>query len=673
MTALSVGLSLLASTLSKGKKPRFTFDDTPTMLSTRGSFLPLLIGDYRIGYIFAWAGDRFTKKIKTGGGKGFGGGGSSSTYEYYESGWHLLCVGPGDKLNKIRQGEKVIWDTLLSRKAVPEHGIPATPSGSEFECDNGEGTFAIYWGECDQPVNEFLGAADKVGVSSRWPHHMYILWKRKKLGSSPTWPQLDYEIGVRHNNENDSFPGYDTFIETANTPPDPEDRGLPPHAIVWQLITAAFPHGCGVDPTNINDAGFTELAEVGIDEHLPMNFLAQDGEEGASAIARVAVDAGFFLRQVNDKLECKVIRSVEGLDLPTFTDDMLVDLDPDQEKQLGPFAPDRVIFSIADRALSYKPNGLPFRNDGQARSRLRTQVRQEKLTTITDRATGYKVGKRRALEFSVKGNASKMTVTRGARRTYPGDAFRHPTLGLLRCMSWEPQTDAHKTNIEAMVDEYSYGGNSYVPDDLDWEPGGGSLAVTNDLAFRLVVLPVALAPLISVAMLRIRAHAQIVAAEVWIRKIGGSTVYSNAGNQDEAATGGTLNSSMAITGDIAVGPSFTVLGPDIAEVQDLTGDPSAYDAGEQLLIIDDEIMLLESIAAVSGGFQLQGIKRAQFGTLESYHSTGAVAYIVRRASIVPITHSLITGGVTIAARSRPKTATQAANLGGITPIETVIV
>lgn len=62
---IAVGLSLLAGYLLQ-KKTRSPVDDKPTVVATRGSFIPILKGKRRIGFVFGYAGNRTLQKIKQG-------------------------------------------------------------------------------------------------------------------------------------------------------------------------------------------------------------------------------------------------------------------------------------------------------------------------------------------------------------------------------------------------------------------------------------------------------------------------------------------------------------------------------------------------------------------------------------------------------------------------------
>ena len=188
LLVLSIGLSILAGHLLAKKSDSPIRSDSPTTLSSRGSFTPWFVGIRRIGPVFCWAGERETREEDVGGGgKGVGGGGGEVDI-FYESAWHALGVGPVTTLYQIIQSGKVIFNGPITNESHP--------SGSTVDLGQ-EGSFSIYWGEVDQPINTFLGDAARVTISSRWPHLCYVVWNKKRLSASPVWPLLDYVVERR--------------------------------------------------------------------------------------------------------------------------------------------------------------------------------------------------------------------------------------------------------------------------------------------------------------------------------------------------------------------------------------------------------------------------------------------------------------------------------------------
>jgi len=183
--AISVSLAIIAGMLLKPKSKSPVQDDKPTTLTLRGSYINWICGIRQIGPVFAWAGDRESRSERSGGGKGTP---APRVDVWYEAGWHQLAVGPCDALHSITDNGKIIFRGPITRTSHP--------SGSTIQLSTNE-SFTIYWGEPNQPINAFLGDAARVGISSRWPYCCYVVWNKKRLGSSPNWSLLNYELERR--------------------------------------------------------------------------------------------------------------------------------------------------------------------------------------------------------------------------------------------------------------------------------------------------------------------------------------------------------------------------------------------------------------------------------------------------------------------------------------------
>ncbi|MDE3097684.1 MAG: hypothetical protein KGK07_16985, partial [Chloroflexota bacterium] len=182
--AISLALGVLARALQP--KPDSPIDeDLPTPTSQRGTQLPLVFGRQRVAPVQAWFGARYSREE---GGKGKGGalGGGDGIKTYYEQGWHHACVGPATRLYRIRQGGKAIF--------VGAVDPISTPSGATISCGK-EGSLRVYWGNAGGPVN--AGVASALGISSSWPLLTNFFWTPKRLGPSPQWQAVDYELEVR--------------------------------------------------------------------------------------------------------------------------------------------------------------------------------------------------------------------------------------------------------------------------------------------------------------------------------------------------------------------------------------------------------------------------------------------------------------------------------------------
>lgn len=235
LTAASIAGSYYLSKSAKKSKP-LAEGDQPTTLSFRGAYAPLVVGRRRVGPIFAWSGRRGSFNRSSGSGKS-----KQRIPVTFEAGWHILCIGPAEKLHAIYQSGELIWEGPIERNT--------TPSGSQIEIPN-QGTFFIYWGEltggvaspvlATPPGGDFKdttipvaslspgltptnfplrpnqsviwngtdptfvlrelisspSASQGLGINSTFPGVCHIVWNAKIL-TGTTWPQLDYEIEVR--------------------------------------------------------------------------------------------------------------------------------------------------------------------------------------------------------------------------------------------------------------------------------------------------------------------------------------------------------------------------------------------------------------------------------------------------------------------------------------------
>lgn len=188
----SVALSLLANYLLAPDIEQKTpiKDDKPSTTVTRGSFIPRIWGEARIGPTVCWVGNRETETEGGGGGGGKGGGGGGGggggITIYYEEAIHVLCIGPAYKLKRIWSDGTVISEGTIDRVSHPSGSVIDLDDGNEYE---------IYWGDGNGPTSTWV--YNRIGVDGKWPYICMILWKNKRLGTAARWPSLEYEIQCR--------------------------------------------------------------------------------------------------------------------------------------------------------------------------------------------------------------------------------------------------------------------------------------------------------------------------------------------------------------------------------------------------------------------------------------------------------------------------------------------
>lgn len=169
--AISAALQAASYYLLKPKNRSPIQADRQPTLSTRGSYLNLVLGTQRVAPFFAWAS---TPRV------------SGSTQ--LADGWHIYSHGPAAAINRFWVGGKVVFGSILT---------PAThPSGSSFgiqlvDGQSSKGT--IYWGEDDGPIwRELVGPT---GLSSSWPNLCGVFWENVPV-SGGQWQNIDAEIVV---------------------------------------------------------------------------------------------------------------------------------------------------------------------------------------------------------------------------------------------------------------------------------------------------------------------------------------------------------------------------------------------------------------------------------------------------------------------------------------------
>ena len=662
--AISAAASLLAYALTPKPKNNFVFDSRPTILTDRGSYLPLLIGTWRIPGFLCYAGERVVTG-GPGGGKGGmlgGGGGGGSPEQYWETGWHLICVGPAARLTKIIQNGSILWEGSISPLDTPSGSVLTMPS-------TGEGAF-IFWGECDQPVNDVLADPSRMGIGSQWPGVCYVLWFKKLLGSSPTWPNIEYEITCKPIDQvlTESQPWMDELTDG-----DLTDGPNPAH-VLWQLLTAKAPYGLGLPAEALDAGAFEALGVLCETEHQPCHVLANDGVIASDLIGQICQDVGVMLPQIGGVIVPQPIRHVDATTLPIVNEDVMVlPAPPVREQMHDETLPDRVIFVIKDRTNAWRDMDIVISDDSLALTRSRNRPVKTSISTVIDRTTAQKVIDRRTSELLTNPEKYTLEVTRGARMLHPGQAFILQGYGQLRVASVDVKLPGRSAKLETVLDQYSGEPGTYVPSTLaDRYDAPMSLDPAADLAVLVQEVPAALSADPAIAVARVRANGQISGATVWISGNGSS--YSKLGSQDNCAAGGALLQALPATDSMIIenGPMISTLNDDIRQALDLSGNEDDWRTGRQLCLIGDEIFYLRNVTAVVGGWRLDGLIRARYDTLRADHAIGDQVFIVDATTLKTFTSSLLKNGATVYIKTVPTTATAAVDISTVAANELVI-
>lgn len=729
---ITTAISLLAAYLMRPDSESPIQDSTPGTLASRGTFIPILLGRRRLGAIVGWVGGRTSKKEGGSGGKGSGGG-VEGVKIYSEKGWHILCVGPAFALHRILQSGKTIWRGPINRNT--------TPSGSTINIGK-KGSFRIYWGDIGQPIDGDL--ANRV-VPSRWENICFVVWDRKRLGSSQTWPILDYEVEVRpefsellqsaewilptigladkrrdiysiygvggphgdhyieiQNDHRKRFPPGASFdmagnannadgtysvssnqwdkarkltrIHTVETLVDDirtfyptvpiyspvgtiaqfeseDNDGCNVAHMLYQLMFSDYPQGLAIPTTHVNVASLEALGvamgEGTGGERFLGHFLAASGQDALGAVAGIMQDVGVIFR-FNTKValfEFTLIRE-PTVTPPNLDGDTLVPPLPEIETVHGSRTSSRMMFKFKDRFKNFRAGAVNRDDDSLASIRGHIKVLTVEVPSATNHETVVQIANRREQEQFGSFSSFKVLTNKEGRALLPGDVL---TVGgdtqILRILEVKLNPLSSKVELGCAIDFYGVPTSSFT----DEAPGGDDPSddSAGSTPFKYTEVPAFLKTFdnMDVIVPYLRGDANIDSGQVYFSRddVTYQIVYTEQGIQ----TGGELRGTIEVSDPTFIdqGPEFEVIGPDIDNVLDLTGDDENWRLGRQLAVIGNEIFYLKKVTAISGNtFRLDGLIRARYDTVPELHGAGENVFIFDQRNVVWFSDLLLVPG-----------------------------
>lgn len=637
----AVGLAVIAGLLLKPKVPAANRDNRPPSTSQIGEQLDYVLGRRIVApkVFHVWGREQRSESV--GGKKGFGGGGKQTVY--YENAFHGICLGPGNVLHRILKGtEEVIFQGPVS----PED----TPSGSVLHDIEGN-SFSLYWGELAQPANTALAEDEALGVLSRWPYHCYVVWHKRKLGTAAIWADLNYDIECSCV----GFPLPDSECSIAESESGAGDGGVNGAHALYQLLTGSYPHGIGMEPSDIDFGSLRSLGVLLETEKLAQNIHITNGLLCADAVEEILADISTFIVQVGDRLVFIPIR--EGQTGIVLDERMIVAPYPSYEKGHGSYEDDRLVFLFHDIERFYRDSDVVTDDDATARAFRRKNSREIRMATITHKAVATPVAERRKLLYLADANEVTFTGTRTARRLVPGQRCTVPTVGNLRITSIEPSSINGSAEIRASVDSFLTSSTGWEPS-LPQHPSGSTAVSADDVVIPFEIPHAYAGEFLAVGVVRVRLDGSGVGATIWTSTDG--TSYQPTGTQGASAAGGTLLEDLPENTHTIVetGPLFEASTAAMSKVLDLSGSPDQWISGQQVLFARDEdgnveIMYVQGVTAVVGGYRLSGIVRARLGTRALRLPAGTVFGIIAADNITDLSSTTWAPGATLHVKSQP--------------------
>lgn len=677
-------------------------DETPTTISTRGTRIPLVMGRQIVGPVVAWAADRETRKKS----RKVGLFSKTSEIIYYEGGMHILCVGPVKKIHSIRGSDGPVYDTVID--------FASTPNGTEITTED-HGTFRVYNGNRVQGIDSYL--AGQTDINSGYPDLCYIVWDKYKMGGSPRWDNLVYEVEAFC--EGTELGGFDATLST----------GLNPAHIIYQLLTAQYPHGANMDLDLIDKTSLIAVGSQMETDNLGMNMVV-GGDQNTStveaALQQVLTDAGISMTlSIDGRLYFSLIREPATAP-PEVRSDVFESLPEADVFHGGDKQKSKVVFEFSDADRKYRTSDIVFSDGGLTSAQQGVKETRADISTVTSPAVAQQVANRRSQEVLGDQVNIRIRVGRGATSLLPGQIVNLQGFGYCRVID-KIMGDGNTAEVNLLQDALSVpeSGQLFGSDDATTDE-----AAAIDQAFAFFEVPAEISGdgSLEIMVARVRDNAGIAGAGVWVSADGGS--YTQVGFQNQASIGGLLDSELSgsSAATVVAGPTFEPQNDDIVNALDLTGDSTSYNDGRQLLIVGTEIMFLESVTAQSestwaattsyslddyavpttstglrykvttagtssgteptwpttvGGtvtdgtvvwtahrfaYQLDNIKRAQYGTAKQTHATGSQLYIVDSLDLNPLAGPGITAGASLCLKTQPFTVNDTVSLSAVTPV-----
>lgn len=642
------------------------FDNRPTPLASRGVYLPVVYGRGLVAPAFCWTGDRITEKVEQDvGGCGMGGSAPSSLI-YKEAAMQVLCLGPVWKLHRISQNGKPLYKTPISSVSTDSNYVASGSAVTISTDEGGTETFYIYWGENDQPVNTWLGDADRIGVSSRWPNVCYIVWRRKTLGPSPNWPNLEFEVETKVASQ---FAGSNPVI--AEKAPGTKDGGLNPAHVAYHAMTAKYPHGIGMPAHLLNLKAFKNLGKLLAGERLAMNAVHDSGDTAASLVGRIMSDCSFAVPQIDGRLYPFAVRKEKPDTMPVFDATSLIPPDPEIRRLTGEELKDRVLFIYKNNRGSYRDMDIVFDDDGACNYRFRPNPHRIELSTITSTWVARRVIQRKYAEFLVSQQSARMTLSHAAKHLFSGRPFILSGVGQFRCTSVKEKFGTSKVEIEALLDQFSLGRDGYEPD-TTWNSYDSTtyLPIAADPHVLVLKAPAAMAA-DSLLVLRSRAHEHVVTSNIYISGDSG-TSYIRIGRQDAWVGGGDLVADIPSSTDpvdpAGISIDVDIWNSDIQAYFDPPGGDPAWQSGQVLGFINGEVFFVKNVEVLTATrYRLLGCIRAGYGTTQDAHTAGDGVFVIWNSLLRKLTNPMMASGASILVKSRPATAMETLDISLITP------
>lgn len=466
-----------------------------------------------------------------------------------------------------------------------------------------------------------------------------------------------------------SVPTCDVFVGN-------DDAGANPAHMIDQLLFRPGPHGINERTEDYGTDSLIALGELlkfNGGEGLAAHILIQDGKTLLTVLGHIMTDVGLMmpLDPVTEKIEFIPIRKPAPSGHPHIPEALLMKPLPEiSTVHDSPDRADNFVYAYRDQFHRHRDRTITVDDSGRVQVLQRKNARRIPIVLAGSLAVAGSIANRRQQEDSGIQGGYRIWANRSVRRLKPGVPITvYDIPDVIRIDAIQNDMIRGRTLLECVLD--GYGVAASVQD----HPGaGGKLKEgfpVSDLYVGLFELPRHVSGNRNLVwMLRVRSEKRVGSVGVWLRSIHpGETPpasvvpseYQRLKTLTGAHVTGTLLSELSVNDpwEDAVGPTFTLEGPDADQVLDLSSSDRAWREGRQLLILgtppNEEICFLQGITATGspGVYQLDGILRAMFATSKATHSAGTRLWICPLTADFLSDDQLVSRGAKISVLSSP--------------------
>jgi hypothetical protein len=436
-----------------------------------------------------------------------------------------------------------------------------------------------------------------------------------------------------------------------------EDTGANPAHVIADLLFESWPYGLNQDQSYWDLNSLETIGQTLETEDWWSTWEATEGKTAKEILGTALHDLGMLIYQdpSSGLLKFSLLRKATGTLFNLDTDEILPPL-PEIETVTDEVKAHKVIYAYKDQSLGYKTMTITIDDDGQA-SFLNYQNAQRSSIDIVDHFDmAAKIAERRSQEELGNGAIIQLHTNRTARDLLPGQAITIDGFEeVYRVTSVKLNADTGVVELSVMADFYGAETSTF-----ENNPGKDVIDETptqlNPLQTFIEVPefirgtglePMIIAPIV-------RASYQTFDEMIYLSDSGSS--YIEFGDQDDFAAGGLLLEALPEDGefDLDQGPTFTVQGPDISQVLDLSSEDTSWRKGRQLCLIGEEICFLKKVTAMGGNvYRLDGLLRARYDTRQAAHAIGDGIYIFNNTDFSQMQDLLMEAGEDLYMKPQP--------------------